>query len=150
MGEEDQIASYNGDHNLTCKSKLISEGEHSRCHWNLLAGFHSLLTCQSPELPSPPLVSGGRPMHYRSRISEGERRTNELTLPFKFPYDGAQKCVLRCHMPPADRHGDPGAPRSALPAPSSPGISPPLEPRPARQPLFVAEHPLLKAEISSH
>lgn len=25
-------------------------------------------------------------------------------LPFKFPYDGPQEGVLRCHMPPANRH----------------------------------------------
>lgn len=151
MGEEDQIASYNGDHNLKCKSELISGGEHSCCHSNLLARFHSLLTWKSPELPAPQPVRCERQVHCQSRKRGREKRTNELTLPFKFPYDGPQKCVLWCHMPPANRHVDPGLPRSAPPELwSSPGISPRLEPRPAREPLFVAEHPLLKPEISSH
>lgn len=149
MGEEDQIASYNGDHNLKCKSKLISRGEHLRCHLNLLAPFHSLWTWRSPE--SPQLGSGRRQAHYQSEKRGREKRTDELTLPFKFPYDGPQKRVLWCHVPPANRHVDPGLPRSApRELWSSPGISPRLEPRPAREPLFVAEHPLLKPEIASH
>ena len=148
MGEEDQIASYNGDHNLKRKSKLISRGEHLRCHLNLLLRF-TVSELRSPE--SPRLGSGRRQVHCQSEKRGREKRTNELTLPFKFPYDGPQKCVLWCHVPPANRHVDPGLPRSApRELRSSPGISPRLEPRPARESLFVAEHPLLKPETSSH
>lgn len=66
-------------------------------------------------MPAPQPVRCERQVHCQSRKRGREKRTNELTLPFKFPYDGPQKCVLWCHMPPANRHVDPGLPRSAPP-----------------------------------